>query len=235
MHTEEVKKNWCAQPIHPTCTYNVSKRNELTVEKKSADSVYAELIIRFGEWFNHKQLCRVAKYWPNHLYKVYTVHTLVSLFFFYRKSIHISMRLLQISYDFVSLSRCYSIIFYILGSTSWSSTFHLIASPARFVHPFSQLHWWFGTKNTNRKKRTNMNKKENEENNEKMKFTIIFSLSRLPNGFVLLCAVARQLFTTYKIYIYIYIQSESREPGREKCTTVHIFLLFFQLPYPWFT
>lgn len=74
-----------------------------------------------------------------------------------------------------------------------------------------------------------MNKKENEENNEKMKFTIIFSLSRLPNGFVLLCAVARQLFTTYKIYIYIYIQSESREP-RARARKVHnctyIFVIF---------
>lgn len=46
------------------------------------------------------------------------------------------------------------------------------------------------------------------ENNEKMNFTIIFHLSRLPsNGFVLLYAVAKQQFTTpYKIDKPIYVR-----------------------------
>lgn len=77
MHTKRREKK---QSIHNKHTYTFSlqeKRVNNVTWKKSADSEYAELIIRFGEWFNHKQLLPCGKihtyrlYWPTNLCKVF--------------------------------------------------------------------------------------------------------------------------------------------------------------------
>lgn len=104
-------------------------------KKKSADSVYAELIIRFGEWFNHKQLCHVAKYWAAHLYKVHT---------FYRTNIHISMWIVTIFLTICSLCfRFASVIFLSLFLSLFPFPFHSLVrwfvsvSPALCWHCLS--------------------------------------------------------------------------------------------------
>lgn len=137
-----VSSKKCA-PQNNTYTHEMGKREKPvnSWKKKCQFSVCAELIIRFGEWFNHKQLCRVWQNTGQHLYKV---HTLAAQTFIFRWIVIIFLRFrLLFCFFFVALVhvvvvgvaasyRCWHCLLYTL-ETLWNSI-HMIASTSFAPH-----------------------------------------------------------------------------------------------------